>query len=87
MKVFRIEEMQALDIAGLRHELTKVRDEKKRLDAYESDLETQLGRAMRADPKPKADHTDTPDPGPRQAFIDSTKNMHLSEADKKLQTG
>ncbi len=78
MRVIRTEEMQRLDVNDVRHELTKVRTEKKRLDAYENDLEDQLGKLMRdeAEPKPAA----SVDPGPRQSFIDDTKDMYMSKA-------
>ncbi len=85
MRAFRTEEVQRLDINGLRHELEKVRAEKKRLDDYEDDLETQMGKVLRgeADPKPTA----PPDPGPRQAFIDDTRDMHLTKAERALKSG
>ena len=85
MKVMRLEEMASLNVNDVRHELTKVRDEKKRIDAYENDLEDQLGKLMRdeAEPKPAA----PVDPGPRQSFIDDTKDMHLSEEESALKSG
>lgn len=77
--------MQRLDVNDIRHELTKVGEEKKRLDAYENDLEDQLGRVMRDEVKPTP--AAAPDPGPRQSFIDDTKDMHKSPEERALQTG
>jgi len=85
MRVIRTEEMQRLDVNDVRHELAQVRDEKKRMGAYEDDLEVQLGKLLRneVNPKPPAE----PDPGPREKFLSDTKGMHLSDADRKLQLG
>lgn len=86
MKVIRLEEMVGLDVYDVRHELTKVRTEKKRLDAYENDLEDQLGKLMRDEANLKAIPINL-DPGPRDKFIDDTKDMHLSEAERELKVG
>ncbi len=87
MRVIRTEEMQRLDVNDVRHELTKVRAEKKRLDAYENDLEIQLGKLMRSETDHKATHTDDLDPGPRDRFLKDTNNMHLTREESAAKAG
>ena len=85
MKVFRQEEMQRLDVDAIRHELTRVADEKKLIVDYENDLESQLGKLLRDEVKPR--QTPPPDPSPRDKFLKDTEGMHMSPAERTLQSG
>ncbi len=84
MKTLRLEEMDRMDSHELTRELRRVRGQRKKLDAYENDLEIQLGKVMRDESDHKiAPPVDT-DPGPRQAFIDDTKDLYKTEAERTL---
>ncbi len=83
MQKLRLESLDHHEIAA---ELRRVETELKQLANYRDDLEHQHGTLLRDEDR-KTTHTDDPDPGPRQSFIDGTKDMYKTEAERAAKAG
>lgn len=79
--------LESLDHHEVTRELHRVEGELKGLATYRDDLEDQLGKLLRAESDHKTNHTDDTDSGPREKFLADTKDMHLSKAERALQSG